>query len=122
MVLRLLHHALTGSEISSQRQALAMISHGRLRCICAAQTLKGNIRVFCRVRPVAAEKTAVETVKGGQPVVSFPQSGTPLLRLSTGSSPRKSFGHRIDQRAPLLLCSCACLLLKVMSINACSQI
>ena len=41
----------------------------------AVQTLKGNIRVFCRVRP-SADMEAVETVKGGQPVMAFPQSGT----------------------------------------------
>lgn len=42
----------------------------------ALQTLKGNIRVFCRVRPVAgADKAAADTLEGGQPVVAFPQSG-----------------------------------------------
>lgn len=39
------------------------------------QTLKGNIRVFCRVRPLAANKPEVEALDNGQPVISFPDTG-----------------------------------------------
>lgn len=38
------------------------------------QELKGNIRVFCRVRPVAEDKPDVE-VADGQPIVQFPGTG-----------------------------------------------
>jgi hypothetical protein len=42
----------------------------------ALQTLKGNIRVFCRVRPVAgADMADTNTLESGQPVMAFPQSG-----------------------------------------------
>lgn len=39
------------------------------------QTLKGNIRVFCRVRPLAPENPGVEVLEGGQPVLAFPPTG-----------------------------------------------
>ena len=60
------------------------------------QTLKGNIRVFCRVRPVAGtDKAAVDTLEGGQPVMTFPQSG--IAHLSN-TRPRVSFCPTGDQR------------------------
>jgi hypothetical protein len=37
-----------------------------------AQTLKGNIRVFCRVRPVRPDRPEVERLEDGQPVLAFP--------------------------------------------------
>jgi RNA-splicing ligase RtcB len=40
------------------------------------QTLKGNIRVFCRVRPLAVDKLEVEAMEDGHPVISFPDTGT----------------------------------------------
>ena len=39
------------------------------------QTLKGNIRVFCRVRPVSADVADVERMEDGQPVLAFPAPG-----------------------------------------------
>ena len=58
--------------------------------------LKGNIRVFCRVRPVAgADKAAADTLEGGQPVVTFPQSGTAHL---SNTRPQVSFCTTGDHR------------------------
>ena len=40
------------------------------------QTLKGNIRVFCRVRPLGpADKASADRLESGRPVMVFPQPG-----------------------------------------------
>jgi hypothetical protein len=44
-----------------------------------AQTLKGNIRVFCRVRPLAPCSPDVEKLETGQPVLAFPPVGRSSL-------------------------------------------
>ena len=51
------------------------------------QALKGNIRVFCRVRPMGpADKASADKLDGGRPVVVFPQPGEPPMTPNPGSS------------------------------------
>ena len=52
-----------------------------MRFHVVVQTLKGNIRVFCRVRPLAPGSSDVEKLESGQPVLAFPPAGENQLRF-----------------------------------------
>ncbi|CAK0755957.1 hypothetical protein CVIRNUC_002414 [Coccomyxa viridis] len=58
-------------------------------------TLKGNIRVFCRVRPVGpADKASADRLESGGPVMVFPQPGETsdgCLELTTPNGNKSSF-------------------------------
>ena len=50
------------------------------------QTLKGNIRVFCRVRPVGpADKASADRLESERPVMVFPQPGGPPMTSNLGN-------------------------------------
>lgn len=43
------------------------------------QELKGNIRVFCRVRPLSQHLPVVEAGENGQPLIQFATTGDTKL-------------------------------------------
>jgi len=49
----------------------------------AVQTLKGNIRVFCRVKPLATDKLEVESLADGRPVIKLQGTGASKFLAST---------------------------------------
>ena len=65
------------------------------------QELKGNIRVFCRVRPLTLDNPMTETVDG-KPLIQFPTSGAPSLtcyvsnRCPCQLSPVMRFRHQVS--------------------------
>ena len=46
------------------------------------QELKGNIRVFCRVRPLGPNNLSVDMLDDGQPLITFPTEGAELSLAS----------------------------------------
>jgi hypothetical protein len=78
-----------GSGAGQKEQGLSLAGYG-LTGVCSAQTLKGNIRVFCRVRPVAADKPEVEALDNGQPVISFLDTGIAPSTYTSFLDPRGS--------------------------------
>ena len=63
------------------------------------QTLKGNIRVFCRVRPVGpADKASADRLESGRPVMVLPQPGGPPMTFNLGNA--MSVGPDCTLRAP----------------------
>lgn len=81
------------SQAEAAQQALAdkyaaAIEENR-RLYNQVQDLKGNIRVFCRVRPLAVDNLATEAV-GNRPLIQFPPTAGTTHRSQL--SPEAAWG------------------------------